>query len=374
MLSNSFYFGSDSEDEKKSSAAVKQAGMDKKTDTQSVEIDSEKYDTSAAADASRDILVSSGGLICSALMRDRKKSTKSASFKLPPKIDIDPRGGEIIGNGEFSTVYLGSSRKFGKIAIKVFNLFAHKHEDLEDLIESETEILSLLPKHQNLVSFYGIGANSHELIFEKLGITLEHYLLYEGRRRYVLPPPSLDKKEQLQIALDAAKGLEALHDKDIVHGDFKPANLLLGDDGHWKITDFGFAWQISKKPSKVSGTPYYSSPAVLNCINEGFKDDIYSFANTMYVVVTRTEPSIYDEPKMLGFKSLVNLKHEEDKTKLRHLVVDMHGRPYLSPKQQSQVQPKILNIIKSCWQDSTDRPTATDITRDLTTATAEFKP
>jgi len=57
--------------------------------------------------------------------------------------------------------------------------------------------------------------------------------------------------------------LEYLHQRKIAYRDLKPENLLIGSDGHLKITDFGFAKQIGDRSYTLCGTPGYLAPEII---------------------------------------------------------------------------------------------------------------
>jgi len=57
--------------------------------------------------------------------------------------------------------------------------------------------------------------------------------------------------------------LEYLHSLNIAYRDLKPENLLIAEDGHLKITDFGFAKIVKDKTLTVCGTPDYTAPEII---------------------------------------------------------------------------------------------------------------
>ena len=58
-------------------------------------------------------------------------------------------------------------------------------------------------------------------------------------------------------------GIRILHDFDIIYRELKPENLLIGSDGHLKITDFGFAKKILDRSYTLCGTPEYLAPEII---------------------------------------------------------------------------------------------------------------
>lgn len=62
-----------------------------------------------------------------------------------------------------------------------------------------------------------------------------------------------------QFGLDLARGLQYCHSRGVLHGDLRPANILLSDDGRLRISDFSLAWHASEEP-QAQGAPYYMAP------------------------------------------------------------------------------------------------------------------
>jgi serine/threonine protein kinase len=104
----------------------------------------------------------------------------------------------------------------------------------------------------------------------------------------------LDWNTRMKIAAGAAKGLEYLHDKmkpPVIYRDLKCSNILLGDDYHPKLSDFGLAkvGPIGDKThvsTRVMGTFGYCAPDYAMTGQLTFKSDIYSFGVALLELIT----------------------------------------------------------------------------------------
>ena len=99
----------------------------------------------------------------------------------------------------------------------------------------------------------------------------------------------LDPRAVAHIGAQIADALIAVHDAGIVHGDVKPGNVLLTDDGVAKLTDFGVSrasWDTSATGSgMVAGTPGYFAPEVARGVDPTPASDVFSLGATLYAAV-----------------------------------------------------------------------------------------
>jgi len=102
--------------------------------------------------------------------------------------------------------------------------------------------------------------------------------------------------EFLEIAIQCAEGLVAAHERDIVHCDVKPENIMLTNNGSVKILDFGVAKHLPRSDQSstvdrsLSGTPAYMSPEVLlEKIPDG-RADLFSLGVVFYEMLTGHHP------------------------------------------------------------------------------------
>lgn len=147
------------------------------------------------------------------------------------------------------------------------------------------------------------------------------------------------------IAQDLASGLGRLHAKWIYHGDLKPANILLGDDGRARIADpLGNGWGCTVLfAENRGGTPGYMAPEIARGGEISAAGDIYSLGATMYHLATgiAPQPGIQWEMTRLAAQAL---------TPIRRTV-----RACLSPVASSRPNAaEILRILRGeKWEDIT---------------------
>lgn len=144
---------------------------------------------------------------------------------------------------------------------------------------NEVEILTRL-RHANLVTLYGCTSKrSRELllVYEYIpnGTVADH--LHGKRSKSGL----LSWPIRLNIAIETADALAYLHASDIIHRDVKTNNILLDNDFHVKVADFGLSRLLPNDVTHVStapqGTPGYVDPEYYQCYQLTEKSDVYSF-------------------------------------------------------------------------------------------------
>ncbi|KAL8115655.1 hypothetical protein AgCh_022235 [Apium graveolens] len=192
-----------------------------------------------------------------------------------------------LGEGGFGKVFKGKLRDSDQVvAIKQLD-----RNGIQGIREFVVEVMTLgLVDHPNLVKLIGFCADGDQrlLVYEFMPLgSLEDHLYGPRRER-------LDWNTRMKIAAGAARGLEYLHDKmnpPVIYRDLKCSNILLGEDYHPKLSDFGLAkvgptGDNTHVSTRVMGTYGYCAPEYAMTGQLTFKSDIYSFGVVLLEIIT----------------------------------------------------------------------------------------
>lgn len=213
-----------------------------------------------------------------------------------------------LGRGGMGAVYTAKD-------IKLQRLVALKHLILSpELKDSRNEIIYNFQReaialahinHPTIVNIYDIGQeneNSHYIVMELIdGSTLSK----------IIETQKLNLEEILKITHDISIALDFVHSNGIVHRDIKPDNIIYTPQGKSKLTDFGIAksdkvsYENNNSHGSIIGTILYISPEQLHNPNSvDGRADQYSFAVTLYQMLTGSLPFYGDNPRDVIIKIL----------------------------------------------------------------------
>jgi len=121
----------------------------------------------------------------------------------------------------------------------------------------------------------------------------------------ILEKGSIPYSRACAWSADVATALAVAHRKGIIHGDVKPANILITNDGRIKLTDFGMARLASRdaKDSPLLGTPAYWCPEQIVGKPQDARSDIFSLGVVMYEMATGHRP--FDASSLQAICSLI---------------------------------------------------------------------
>jgi eukaryotic-like serine/threonine-protein kinase len=193
-----------------------------------------------------------------------------------------------LGKGGMGSVYAATDPQTGqRVAIKALTPHLAAAEGFRERFEAEIESLKTL-RHDGIVRLYGYGEQDGVLFYSMElvdGVSLEDELK-NGRR--------FNWREVTSIAIQLSHALKHAHDHGIVHRDIKPANILLYDDEHVKLADFGIARLFGTTSlttaGGVLGTADYMSPEQADGRPVTAKCDQYSLGGVMYALLAGRPP------------------------------------------------------------------------------------
>ncbi|XP_042966612.1 PTI1-like tyrosine-protein kinase 1 isoform X1 [Carya illinoinensis] len=262
---------------------------------------------------------------------------KSEVQKPPPPIEVpalsldelkentDNFGSKaLIGEGSYGRVYYANLSNGKAVAVKKLDVSSEPESNIEFL--SQVSRVSRM-KHENLVELLGyyVEGNLRVLAYEFATMGSLHDILH-GRKgvQGAQPGPTLDWMQRVRIAVDAARGLEYLHEKlqpSIIHRDIRSSNVLLFEDFKAKIADFNLSNQAPDMAARlhstrVLGTFGYHAPEYAMTGQLTQKSDVYSFGVVLLELLTGRKPVDHTMPR--GQQSLVTWatpRLSEDKVK-----------------------------------------------------------
>lgn len=193
---------------------------------------------------------------------------------------------EEIGKGNFSTVFVGKW-KGQRVSIKRQK---RKEKDIQNYLWRELTLLKSFT-HRNLLRY--IGASNDEKTRQVWIIT--EYLPNGDVQALLQRPEELGWQLKMQIALDAARGMCFLHEKGFLHRDIKTANMLLDENWHCKLCDFGFARHVTPDlPRRMTlcGTDAYMAPEIYFDEEYDARADVFSFGIALIEIITRKQVNV----------------------------------------------------------------------------------
>ncbi|KAL0705213.1 hypothetical protein Bca4012_071638 [Brassica carinata] len=237
----------------------------------------------------------------------------------------------LLGEGGFGCVYKGALPDGRVVAVKQLKIGGGQG-DRE--FKAEVETISRV-HHRHLLSLVGycISENRRLLIYDYVPNNNLYFHLHAAGT------PGLDWATRVKIAAGAARGLAYLHEDchpRIIHRDIKSSNILLDNNFHPLVSDFGLAKLAldcnTHITTRVMGTFGYMAPEYASSGKLTEKSDVFSFGVVLLELVTGRKPVDTSQP--LGDESLVEwarplLSHAVETEEFEALVDPKLGRNYV---------------------------------------------
>ena len=221
---------------------------------------------------------------------------------------------EPIGRGGMGEVHAAWDRRLERpVAIKTLRADVAAQPDARRRFESEARSAARLV-HPNVVSVYDSG--------EDAGIPFMVMELLPGRSlRDELAGGPMALREVQSLAAQVIGALGAAHAAGIVHRDIKPGNILMTEDGRWKVGDFGIAKSVQMEggdetaTGMVLGTPAYLPPERLFGSEATPGGDLYSLGVILYQALAGRRPFEADTPE--GWAAVIAARSAEPLANVR---------------------------------------------------------
>ena len=193
-----------------------------------------------------------------------------------------------LGRGAVGVVYQARDPQIDRmVALKTIllpGLDPKEEEEYRQRFLVEAQAAGRL-QHPGIVTIFDVGEDPEK---HDPYIVLE-YVTGQSLNQLLVREKKLPLRTALQLAEEIADALDYAHTQGVVHRDIKPANILITEEGHAKIADFGIAKLNLAQftlPGRVLGTPAYMAPEQLSGEPADGRSDLFSLGVLLYAMVT----------------------------------------------------------------------------------------
>lgn len=189
-----------------------------------------------------------------------------------------------LGRGGMGSVFLARDAQLNRlVALKVLNpTFGQDAKFVEDLLREAKAAAAL--NHKNIVHLYSYGQENGQpyMVMELVdGIRLDEC---------IDPETPQDEIGWLDVLLQLCHGLADAERKGVIHGDIKPANILMDEQGNTKLSDFGIARVTGDHDDRILGTPLYIAPEKTKRQRADSRSDQFSLGATFWHILSGYPP------------------------------------------------------------------------------------
>ncbi|MFL5955369.1 MAG: serine/threonine-protein kinase [Gaiellaceae bacterium] len=200
---------------------------------------------------------------------------------------------EVLGEGASAVVYRATDGS-REVAVKLL-----RDPSAEALRRFEREArLAATIESRHLVRVLEVG--DRYLVLPLYAGTLAERVRSHG---------ALPVAEVVALAAEVAQGLDALHERGVLHRDVKPSNVLLDDAGSAALSDFGLARGADStqltRDGQLVGTAHYLAPELIEGAPATVASDVYAFGCLLYECLTGAPPFGGRDDAEVGFAHLV---------------------------------------------------------------------
>jgi predicted Ser/Thr protein kinase len=179
----------------------------------------------------------------------------------------------------------------GEVILKIARVDSHK-----EAIAREVRAHAAIGTHPKIARLLDKAADGTWIAVERVfGLQMDKWAV------------NAEMKEFLTAATQLAEAIAAVHEKGVIHGDVKPANVLIDVDANAMLLDFGCATIGDDAPQGFRGTPGYAAPEVLRGQKATVATDSYGLGGTLYAALAGRPPFIAPDPAALAYLPQVSL-------------------------------------------------------------------
>lgn len=189
--------------------------------------------------------------------------------------------GAKLGKGSYGTVYLINRKNAPKNAKPSALKIIETEEPADSKYLKEFRLLRTLTS-DNIVQ-----ALDFDIVRKDDG---NGYILIRMELLEPVNPADMTCGDVVELGIQICSGLKVCHDRGIIHRDIKPDNILISDDGVYKLSDFGAARLLSSQTMTAVGTPLCIAPEVAGFDRYDRRADIYSLAVTLWILMNKGKP------------------------------------------------------------------------------------
>ena len=209
---------------------------------------------------------------------------------------------ELLGEGGMAFVYKAEDKQLKRmVAIKTLKPNYVQQETFVERFKREAQTVANL-NHPNIVQIFDWG-------IEEEPFFVMEYIEGNTLTSIIARKKTISISDILFIGAQVSDGLQAAHNRGLVHRDIKPGNIMITPGGKVKVTDFGIVSLQNEdsditKTGSILGTSSYISPEQAQGKPVSVESDLYSLGTVMYELITGRPPFEGDTPIATATKHL----------------------------------------------------------------------